>query len=216
MKDETYLFISDSREKKAVARSAAKRVTHGGTVRFPSDYMTKKELNAMNGEVISYPMNDPLTWKEFKALPDDIKVLYIKALRESYNAPNKNVAEMMGVHPVTFQRYLKALGLCEGQVKGEFKKEEFYAWAHRVPVQKEAEKECAEETIPQSAAPTAPFTQGSLGAVEKAKAIPLRGEMTFSGKADEALETVRTILGGAEATITVSWITLSEAVFEDG
>jgi hypothetical protein len=42
-------------------------------------------------------------------------------------------------------------------------------------------------------------------AVEKVKAIPLRGEMTFSGKADEALETILAILGGAEATITVSW-----------
>jgi hypothetical protein len=206
MKDETYLFISDSREKKSVARSAAKRVTHGGAVRFPSDYMTKKELNAMNGEVISYPMNDPLPWREFKALPDDIKVLYIKALRERYNVPVLNIAEMMGIHPTGLRKELARLNISGKRgIPGEWDKEGFYAWAHCVPVQKAAKKE---ERATKGVSPNEEAV--TEGAVEKVKAVPSRGEMQFRGKADEALEAVMAILGGAAVTITVAWNTLTE------
>lgn len=48
MKDEEYLFVSDSRDKKITARSAGKRRTHNGkrgSVRFPSDHLTKKEFD---------------------------------------------------------------------------------------------------------------------------------------------------------------------------
>lgn len=50
MKDETYLFHSDCRDKKNVARSARNKRTHNGKsggVKFPSDYMTKKEVGLM-------------------------------------------------------------------------------------------------------------------------------------------------------------------------
>lgn len=193
MKDETYLFISDSKEKKSVARSACKRVTHGGPVRLPSDYMTKKELNAMNGEVITYPMNDPLTWAEFKKLPDDIKCLYIKAVVQRYDVPIANMAEMFGVHHTHLRKELKRIGLAIMRGKHEWDKEAFYAWAHCVPVQKEK-------------APEKPAEKPTEGETKpKARLVPMYGEMTFSGKADEALETILAISGGAEATITVSW-----------
>lgn len=197
MKDETYLFISDSKEKKSVARSACKRVTHGGPVRLPSDYMTKKELNAMNGEVITYPMNDPLTWAEFKKLPDDIKCLYIKAVVQRYDVPIASIAEMFGVHHTHLRKELHRIGFAQEnrgrRAWAKDDKEAFYAWAHCVPVQKEK-------------APEKPAEKPTEGETKpKARLVPGCGEMTFSGKADEALETILAILGGAEATITVSW-----------
>ena len=60
MKDEEYLFHQTCREQKNIARSARNKRTHngkGGRVKFPSDYMTKKELQKMNGEVKSYRLN---------------------------------------------------------------------------------------------------------------------------------------------------------------
>lgn len=85
MKDEEFLFHSDCHEKKVTARSARNTRTHNGKrgkVKFPSDYLTKKEIKAMSGEVKSYRLNEPMSWREFKAMPDDIKVTYIKLLRE--------------------------------------------------------------------------------------------------------------------------------------
>jgi hypothetical protein len=50
MTDEKYVLLTDTREKKNVARSAGKRRTHngkGGRVRLPSDHLTKKELKGV-------------------------------------------------------------------------------------------------------------------------------------------------------------------------
>ena len=63
MTDEKFVFVSDVAEKKRTARGSHNKRTHcgrGGTVRFPSDNMTRKELSKMNGEVKSYRMNDPM------------------------------------------------------------------------------------------------------------------------------------------------------------
>ena len=84
MKDETYVFIQDVKEKKTTARSARHTRTHcgrGGRVRLPSDNLSKKELMKMSGECKSYRLNSPMSWDEFKAMPDDIKITYIKLLR---------------------------------------------------------------------------------------------------------------------------------------
>lgn len=114
MKDETYAFIQDVREKKATARSARNKRTHNGKsgrVKFPSDYMTKKEIKAMSGEVKSYRLNEPMNWKEFKAMPDDIKVSYISLLRQKYNAPDSHICKMMGTNTCSFSQEMHRLGI---------------------------------------------------------------------------------------------------------
>ena len=62
MTDERYTFITDVAEKKRTARGAFNKRTHngkGGKVRFPSDYLSNKERNEMNGKVREYRMNSP-------------------------------------------------------------------------------------------------------------------------------------------------------------
>ena len=137
--DEQWDMIEDSISKKRTAQSARHRRTHcgkGGSVKFPSDYMTKKELKAMNGEVKSYRLNDPIMWGEFKQLPDDIKTMYIKSIREKYDIPDQYIAEVMGVNPSTFCKTMKCLGCAIGVrmgLKGNAWKESeqgiaFYKW----------------------------------------------------------------------------------------
>lgn len=135
MKDETYLFHSDCREKKNVARSAKHVRTHrgkGGRVKFPSDHLSKKELNAMNGEVKSYRLNDPMSWDEFRSMPDDLKIAYIKALREKYNVPDSHIARMMGANTCSFSNEMGRLGLRVGVGARNnctaWDKDGFYAW----------------------------------------------------------------------------------------
>ena len=97
MTDEKFVFVQDVKEKKQTARSAWNR-NKGKyrTVRLPSDFMTRKEREAMNGEVKSYRLNDPMTWEEFKAMPDDIMTSYIKLIRERFGASDTAIANMMG------------------------------------------------------------------------------------------------------------------------
>ena len=54
MTDEKYTFVTDVAEKKRIARGSFNKRTHngkGGKVRFPSDYLSNKERNKMNGEI---------------------------------------------------------------------------------------------------------------------------------------------------------------------
>lgn len=140
MKDEEFVYKSDVRDKAITARSARHTRTHcgkGGRVRFPSDNLSKKELMKMNGEVKSYRLNSPMGWAEFKSMPDDLKVVYIQALRKKYGVPDIQIGNMMGVHKATFIKEMSRLGLSRGQNCGGRKKwdeEGFFAWVNGVDV----------------------------------------------------------------------------------
>lgn len=130
--DEQYAMIQDSREKKSVAASAFKQRSHcgkGGRVRLPSDNMSKKELNAMNGECKSYRMNDPISWSEFVEWPNEHKVAYISRLREKFGVGDKIVADMFDVSCHLFLMYLKELGMETKYESDEnWNREKFYTW----------------------------------------------------------------------------------------
>ena len=107
--DEEYEFRRDCGEKKRTAASSHKQRTHagkGGRVRFPSDFKSRKELKAMNGECVTYKLGDPMIWDEFKKLPDEYKIMYIKGIREKFGAHDGRIAGMMGIDRKTFQLYL--------------------------------------------------------------------------------------------------------------
>lgn len=167
--DEQYMMIQDSREKKSVAASAFKQKTHcgkGGRVKFPSDYMTKKELIAMNGECKSYRMNDPISWSEFIEWPNEHKVAYIRKLREKFGVSDKHIAEMFDVSCNLFLMYVKELGLdtkCE--CDEDWSREKFYAW--RTGGRTELVEENTDETIEPAKEPdlTKPMKWGEFKAL---------------------------------------------------
>lgn len=118
MTDEKYTFITDVAEKKRTARGAFNKRTHngkGGKVRFPSDYLSNKERNKMNGEVREYRMNSPITYAEFKKYPDDLKKKYIQRLRDMFDVPDKDIAEMMGVNVKTLATALAKIDASGGR-----------------------------------------------------------------------------------------------------
>ena len=121
MPDEQYVMISDSIEKKKIAHSSHNRKTHcgkGGRVKFPSDYLSKKELKAMNGDVKSYSLNKPMTWKEFRSMPQDLQIMYIKKLRNEFGVPDSVLCKTMGVCRSSFSKAMKDLNLSLGKSAG--------------------------------------------------------------------------------------------------
>lgn len=138
MNDEEYLFAEDCKEKKNVANSARHRRSHngrGGRVRFPSDSLTKKEKEAMNGEVKSYKLNAPMTYEEFKAMPKDIQEQYVKLLRKVYCAPWTEIEAMMGCSRCVLSRYMEKNGIHGGErlKRNSFQKEKWLAFVNGVP-----------------------------------------------------------------------------------
>ena len=147
-------FHKDCFSKKNVARSARNKRTHtgkGGRVRLPHDNLTKKELEKMNGECKVYRLNEPMTWKEFKAMPDEHKVSYIKLIREKFNASTEVIAKMFGVTRQSVGNIVRALGISEGRgFVRELNEEAWNVWLGKAPAEEpvvceEANAVCTDE-----------------------------------------------------------------------
>lgn len=212
MNDTEYEFMKDSRDKKNVARSSHNARTHcgrSGSVRFPSDNLTKKEIKAMSGECIEYKsLKKPMNWEEFKELPNDIKKEYIKSIREKFGAPDQYIAEMFGVCARTLSLFLKDLNLNAGKESGngkrKWEKEKFYAWRsgadEHAPV-----PAVVEETAEDSSSLSDNVNEGDTCSVEKVCAIPKDGQMIFNCPADHALNMIAMVLGNKNVELFVEW-----------
>lgn len=231
MTDEKFTFIEDVREKKRTATGAHHRRTHcgkGGAIRFPSDFKTKKELRAMNGEVKSYKLNDPMSWAEFKAMPDDIKRAYITALRKRYNVSDRKIADMMGTEQVNLSRAARLLGIKSSRKSKEAWDEDGWcAWVNGVQVE---DKEEVAETVRETEESMAEFRAEQDRIAEEVKrkvevalekcdesvlkpaekcdckpAIPGWGQMELEGGVEECAKTLEMLLADKRVKLAVSW-----------
>lgn len=151
-------FHKDCFSKKNVARSARNKRTHtgkGGRVRLPHDNLTKKELEKMNGELKVYRLNDPMTWEEFKAMPDEHKVSYIQSLREKFGANTEQIADMLGVTTWTLGgKVLRPLGISDPKgIRRKLNEEAWNVWLGKAKDEPLAEENPAEECVPVAETP---------------------------------------------------------------
>lgn len=97
MSDEEFIYRQDIKEKKATGRGAFHK--KGGSkskkCNFPSDYMTRKEKQALNGEVMSYNPNKFYSYAEFKQLPMEYQVKYVNSLMDKYQIGLSNISEVL-------------------------------------------------------------------------------------------------------------------------
>lgn len=112
MTDAEYLFKSTSAERKRNGVGDFHKKRGGGRfVRLPSDNLTKKEREKMNGECLQYNMNAPVKWSEFLTWPQDLQREYIEKLTDSYNAKNEDIAKMFGVSVSQYRKLKNSLGI---------------------------------------------------------------------------------------------------------
>ena len=108
MTDAEYLFRQTSSERKRIGRGDYNKKRQGGKViRFPSDGLSRKEKKALNGEVMTYRFYKPITWEEFKKLPNDIRQEYLDMIKEKFGLiPGPLMAESFGVVYSVFTAFL--------------------------------------------------------------------------------------------------------------
>ena len=203
MTDEKYTYIQDVRDKKVTARSARSKRTHngkGGSVKFPSDYMTQKEIKAMSGEVKTYRLNEPMDWSEFKGMPDDIKISYIKSIRAKYGATDSAIAKMMMTNTCSFSKEINRLGISNGKHAGgaaKWDKEGFHAWMNRFPSPATVVAQVVEETAEEVAEVPVTYVEEPF--------MPTSGSMVFHGRIEDILKTVGMLLKGADVCLNIQW-----------
>ena len=182
----------------------------------------------MSGECKSYRLNEPMSFEEFKAMPDDIKIIYINAIREKYNAPNTAIAKMMGCSKDAMFWILKRLDLAHGE-RGPKKwdKMGFAEWCYGVPKAEEVKEEPVEVTEEEVIEEETPIIE-EVPFVEIPKpeikinlikeddsssinfAIPASGTLTFKGTACEIMNTINRLLGNAQIAMEVQWTALED------
>ena len=85
MTEAAKVFHDDIREKKSIKNSASKTNRTGkGPVKFPSDYLSKKEKEALNGECSTWKYSDFPDREAFNRMPDDIKIGYLNWIINVY------------------------------------------------------------------------------------------------------------------------------------
>lgn len=116
MKDEHYVFYQDVKEKKSTARSAYKKKSGKRSKKctMPSDYLSKKEREAMNSECKTWNMNKFYTWEEFKQMPADIAGAYLTVLNQKYHVSMATISTVLFhiSHP-TMSGYIHKHGIID-------------------------------------------------------------------------------------------------------
>ena len=214
MSDEQYLLMQDTRDKKITARSARHTKTHcgkSGPVKFPSDFKTKKEIKAMSGECKTYRMNEPISWDEFKELPDDLKKQYVTSIREKFDTPDSAIADMFGKNISVVSKYFKCLGLASTRSRGckrQWDRDGFNSWRgiEEVDVEKKDLEQVDAEKVGSGV-----YTDGTERIVGESVdhttplIIPSNGSMRFEGSVDDIFRTVKLLLGSSKVVMDIRW-----------
>lgn len=112
MNDAEYLFKTTSAERKRNGIGDFHKKRGGGRyVRLPSDNLSKKENEKMNGEVHKFNLSAPTRWHEFITWPKDLQVEYIQRLEEAYRAKNEDIAGMLDVSISCYKKHKNFLGI---------------------------------------------------------------------------------------------------------
>lgn len=108
MTDEEYLFRQTEKERKRIGYGAKHKKRGGGRyVRLPSDNLTKKEREALNGEIKTYKDKAFYTWDEFKELPDDLQVAWVNSQVNRYCVGLETISSVVfGLSKASLRNYL--------------------------------------------------------------------------------------------------------------
>lgn len=113
-------FDFDAMQKKRIAQGARHKKngskSHGCTL--PSDLLTEAQKRKLNGPVVTLKLDEPMTWKDFKALPEDKRRLYAEHIKELYNPSWKQWGQLFHTHPNTVRQHFIRYAIADARGRG--------------------------------------------------------------------------------------------------
>jgi len=194
-------FDYENMLKKRLANQARNRKGTRGRkgCSLPSDNLTKKEREKMNGEVKTIKMNAPMTWKELKGLTEDRQREYISGLIKKYQPTDTMLAEMFGVSRGTVVVAKKALGISHGaSSKNTHPKPDYSGWKIfcadiEVPELFQSKNTACNDIAEKE--PEAPVAERTIRDMPKERTSSVSTiHLTMDGKNDDILNSLRYIL----------------------
>ena len=92
------LLQEEIREKRILANCSKWKCVHSGQVRvrMAADALSEREWDRMNGHIRIYQLGRPMTRRKFLELPEDLRRVYVKLLRDKHGATRQQVRQMTG------------------------------------------------------------------------------------------------------------------------
>lgn len=156
-------FEYDCLQKKRIAGSARRRKIGSKSKKcsLPSDRLTKKQWKDKCGPVITYNLDLPMEWSDFKKMPVDIQTEYIVKLQRRYGVTAVDLGVMFGVKSLAVRRHAETHGLNvtfpRGRAMCAREREDWDRFLSRVDAVSAADvdeaKALAEELVEQAAEP---------------------------------------------------------------
>lgn len=114
-------FDYDVLQKKRTARGAYYKKNGSKSKRctLPSDYLTAAERRKLNGEVKTVELDKPRTIREFNALTDAEKLLYLDYLKSKYHPSLRMLSLMLGCSVQNVNKIALSLGFDTGYKRGQ-------------------------------------------------------------------------------------------------
>lgn len=106
-------FDYDVYQKKRIATGDRhrKRGSKSKYCGLPSDHMTQAQWKKKNGEVKVMNLSAPMSWTQFKAMPNDLQKEYIQKLVLQFHCRQADLCELFGVNSNTVCRKFKEIGI---------------------------------------------------------------------------------------------------------
>ena len=89
-------FEYDVMQKKRLARNQFHnaKYKHGGC-HLPHEDLTPAQMKRRNGPIMTYSMNQPMSWNDFKSMPHDLQQQYLDGLHARFGVGPSDIAKYL-------------------------------------------------------------------------------------------------------------------------
>ena len=116
-------FDYDAMQKKRIGHGARHKVGKRRGCSLPSDSLTNKQIQNLEGDVTMINLNEPVSYEQFKKLSDGLKTTYINNIIQKYHVGFASIARMMGCKADTLRFMIRNHHLDVPHVSKRIKKE---------------------------------------------------------------------------------------------
>lgn len=126
-------FDYDVMQKKRLARNQFHnaKYKHGGC-HLPHEDLTPAQMKRRNGPMVTYSMNQPMSWNDFKSMPHDLQQQYLDGLHARFGVGPSDIAKYLFLRtPNSLRQSTVAMGLTVAKRDKNRDLDGFLAWLRK-------------------------------------------------------------------------------------
>ena len=126
-------FDYDVMQKKRLARNQFHnaKYKHGGC-HLPHEDLTPAQMKRRNGPIMTYSMNQPMSWNDFKSIPHDLQQQYLDGLHARFGVGPSDIAKYLFLRdPASLRQSTVAMGLTVAKRDKNRDLDGFHAWLRK-------------------------------------------------------------------------------------